>query len=225
MIDDGTESLSSSTKSKNKITPAYLNSYLYNHNNANPAYCTRSSQNETLRTFSSRTESFKHSFFPYCIKEWNKLDNIIRKAESLGKFKSLLLSFIRVKSRSVFSIHDPIGIKLLTRLRLGFSHLNEHKFRHNFRDTVSAMCDSGSEIESTQHFLLRCPIFNDERKKLFKSLYDIKPSILKLQKNFVANILLFVSDKFEETIKKKILQSTITYLKLSSRFKDPLINQ
>ena len=155
-------------KIKNKITPAYLNSYLYNNNNTNRTYCTRSSQNETLRTFSSRTESFKHSFFPYCIKEWNKLDNIIRKAESLGKFKSLLLSFIRVKSRSVFSIHDPIGIKLLTRLRLGFSHLNEHKFRHNFRDTVSAMCDCGSEIESTQHFLLRYPITNDEGKNSLK---------------------------------------------------------
>ena len=107
---------------------------------------------------------------------------------------------------------------------MGFSHLHEHKFRHNFRDTVSTMCDCGSEIESTQHFLLRCPFFNDERKKLFKSLHDIKPSILEFQKDFVANILLFGSDKFEETINKKILQSTITYLKSSSRFERPLIN-
>ena len=55
-------------KIKNKLTLAYLNSYLYTNNNTNQAYSTRSSQNETLRTFSSITESFKHSFFPYCIK-------------------------------------------------------------------------------------------------------------------------------------------------------------
>ena len=46
--------------------------------------------------------------------------------------------------------------------------------------------------------------------KLAKSLHDLKPSIPEFQKDFVANKLLFGSDKFEETINKKILQSTIT---------------
>ena len=137
-------------KIKNKLTPAHLNSYLYNNNNTNPAYSTRSSQNETHRTFSSRTESFEHLFVPYFIMKWNKYDNRIRKAESLVKFKSLLLNFIKVKSRSVFSIHDPTGIKFLNRLRLGFSHLNEHKFRDDFRDTVNAMFDCSSEKEFFQ---------------------------------------------------------------------------
>ena len=61
-------------KIKKKLTLAYLNSYLYN-NNLSLAYSTRSSQNETLRTFLSRAESFKHSFFPYSTNECNKLDN------------------------------------------------------------------------------------------------------------------------------------------------------
>ena len=135
------------------------------------------------------------------------------------------MSFTKVKSRSIFSIHDSTGIKLLTRLRLGFSHLNEHKLWQNFRDTVSAMCDCGSELESTQHFLLRCPFFNCERKKLFESLHNIKPAILEFQKGFLSNIQLSDSDKFEETINRKILQSTITYLKSSSRFERPLNDQ
>ena len=77
---------------------------------------------------------------------------------------------------------------------------------------MSAVCDYGSEIESTQHILLRCPFFNDERKKLFKtkSLHDLKPSIPEFQKDFVANKLFFGSDNFEETINKIIVQSTIT---------------
>ena len=120
-------------KIKHNLTPAYLNSYLYN-NNTNPSYSTRSSQNETLRTFSSRTESFKNLFFPDCIKEWTRLENWIRKTESLSKFKSRLLSFINVKSCSVFSLDDPIGTKLLTRLCLSFIHLSKHKFQHDFRN-------------------------------------------------------------------------------------------
>ena len=43
------------------------------------------------------------------------------------------------EENSLFSIHNPVGVKLLTRLRLQFSHLNEHKFRHGFEDTISPM--------------------------------------------------------------------------------------
>ena len=32
----------------------------------------------------------------------------------------------------VFDIYNPYGIELLTRLCLGLSHLNEHKFKHFF---------------------------------------------------------------------------------------------
>ena len=42
------------------------------------------------------------------------------------------------KERS--NIFDPKGLKLLTRLRLEFSHLNEHRFRHNFEECVNPLC-------------------------------------------------------------------------------------
>ena len=35
---------------------------------------------------------------------------------------------------SIFSVYDPRGVKLLTRVKLEFSHLNEHKFKHGFND-------------------------------------------------------------------------------------------
>ena len=63
--------------------------------------------------------------------------------------------FIRPKENSVFSIHDTKGIKLLIRLRLNFNHLNEHKLRHCFRDTVDPMCTCGLETKATLQFLLR----------------------------------------------------------------------
>ena len=36
---------------------------------------------------------------------------------------------MRPKPGPLYNIHNPSGIKLLTRLRLGLSHLNEHKFK------------------------------------------------------------------------------------------------
>ena len=68
----------------------------------------------------------------------------------------MLMNFFTLHQRSLFSIHDPVGVKLLTRPRLQFGHLNEHKFRHNFKDCVSPIRDCGAETETISHFFLRC---------------------------------------------------------------------
>ena len=65
----------------------------------------------------------------------------MRKAESIKHLKSTFKEFFSLKQKSLFTIHDPVGVKLLSRLRLKFSHLNEQKFRHNFEDTPSPMCE------------------------------------------------------------------------------------
>ena len=48
---------------------------------------------------------------------------------------------------SLFSNHNPVDVKLLTRLRLKLSHLNEHKFRHDFEDTITPVCSWNTEIK------------------------------------------------------------------------------
>ena len=90
-----------------------------------------------MKTNSRRTKPFNSSFYPFSIKQWCALSEEIRNIVSVNKFKETIISFIRPKENSVFAIHDTKGLKLLTRLRLNFSHLNEHKFRHGSKDTVS----------------------------------------------------------------------------------------
>ena len=80
------------------------------------------------------------------MKEWNNLDPQIRKPKSISIFKSSILKFIRPKPNSVYSCHNPKGIKLLTRLRL--SHFREHKFKHNFQDCLNPFYPCGNEIEN-----------------------------------------------------------------------------
>ena len=120
------------------------------------AQLTRNSHN--IKHIFCRLEYFANSFFLYAIKEWNKLSLEIRNSESYSIFKKSLLKFIRTIPNSVFNVADIYGIKLLTRLRVGLSHLREHKCRHDFQDTINPICSCSREIESTSHFFLRCQI-------------------------------------------------------------------
>ena len=85
---------------------------------------------------------FRNSFLPFSvlvINEWNKLDSDIRNLDSHAMFRKKLLIFISPSEKNIYNIYDPHGSKLLNRLRLGFSHLREHKLQHNFADTVNPL--------------------------------------------------------------------------------------
>ena len=88
-----------------------------------------------------KSEYFKNSFIPNVIYEWNKLDPDIRSSASYNLFRNTLLKFIRPAQRKTLHINDSVGVKLLTRLRLGFSHLRGHKFRHGFRMSEKKLID------------------------------------------------------------------------------------
>ena len=113
----------------NKKAPSYLFNLIPNFNRV---HNTRLSYN--IPPIKVRHDYFKNSFFCSAITEWNKLDLNIRNSASLNTFKKKLLNFIPC-ANSIFDIHNPLGIKLLTRLRLGLSHLHEHKCKHCFQDT------------------------------------------------------------------------------------------
>ena len=120
----------------------------------------------------------KENIFPYCIDEWNKLKPEVRNAKPIYKFKK---SIVTVKQENpLYNNHDTIGVKLLSHLRLQFAHLNEHKFRHGFNDTVNPVCPCGAEVETTKHFLLHCHCFSTQRIELFDNLYNLDSSFPKL---------------------------------------------
>ena len=105
---------------------------------------------------------FKNTFFLSTILEWNKLDPSIRNSASCNLFKNSILKFIRPSPNKIFQCLNPKGIKLVTRLRFGLSHLQEHKFKHIFQDTLNPLCSCGLDIETTSHHFLDCPLFHAE---------------------------------------------------------------
>ena len=60
-------------------------------------------------------------------------------------------------------------------LRISFSHLKEHKFRHVFADTINPMCACGADVETTENFLLRCLFYSTQRLELFDNLERANP--------------------------------------------------
>ena len=89
---------------------------------------------------------YMNSFFPDAINSWN---NIITNYQNLSSFTSLkahILSLIRPKIKSIFGIHDPLGLRYIFQLRVKLSPQRNHKRHHNFADTPSEICDTPSEI-------------------------------------------------------------------------------
>ena len=174
------------------------------------AYLTRNSNN--IKQIFCRFEYFANSFFPYAIKEWNKLSLEIRNSESYSIFKNSWLKFIRTIPNSVFSVVNIYEIKLLTRLRVGLSHLREHKFRHNFQDAINPLCSCSLKIESTSHFFLCCKNFITPRTNLMNELRKLDSHILNLDEISLTKLFLYGDSTYENNVSKKILLASINFL-------------
>ena len=87
----------------------------------------------------ARTTCFLHTYFHNVRYEWNLLDHDIKNSQSISEFKEKLLASIRPPKNTVYDVFDIEGIRKLTKLRVNFSALNEHRFRHNC-DCSSPTC-------------------------------------------------------------------------------------
>ena len=166
-----------------------------------------------LIRFLCKSEYFKNFFIPSDINEWNKLDSDIHSSALYNIFRNKLLKFIGPVQRKTFNINDSKGIKLLTSLWLGFSHLRGHKFRHGFRDLLNLLCSWSTETETTPHYFLRCHFFNSNRSFLINDFSEIDSSLPTLNDNKFVNLILYDSDKFDGKKNHNILMFTIKLIK------------
>ena len=179
---------------------------------------------DNIPQFNVRHTFFRNSYFPSIVTEWNNLDKSIRNSESFSIFKKNILKFIRPSPNSIFNCHNPKGVKLLTRLRLGLSHLGDHKFKHSFQDSLNPICNCGTDVETTTHYLLHCPLFSDERLILINNIRNIDNNIVNLSDSRFSEVLLFGNSSFNNSKNTFILNTTIEYIVSSKRFEVPLFD-
>ena len=103
----------------------------------------------------------------------------IQFSESYPVFRNYLFKEIRPQPNPLHNIHSPSGIKLLTRLRLGSNHWNEHKFNHSFDDCINLFRTYSLKPVLTLHFFLHCHHCNKLRSILFKDLNSVDKNLIK----------------------------------------------
>ena len=132
-----------------------------------------------------------------------------------------MFNLIRPKCNHTYGIHNPTGLKLLTRLRLGLSHLNDHKFNHNVKDCINPLCSYTLSFENNVHFFLHCHHFSLQR--LTSNIKSIDKDIINETDSDLVNTLLFGSSKFQYHINLKILNCfSIDFILMTERFSGQL---
>ena len=86
---------------------------------------------------------FLKTFFPYTIIEWNKLDLDVRKSKSYATFRNTLLKLGRPIQHAIYSINNPVGLKLLTLLLFGNQKYTEIDNSHIVNASIKYLLDSG----------------------------------------------------------------------------------
>ena len=185
-------------------------------------YSTRNIHNISL--VNTKHNFFKNYFFSSTITEWNNLDPHLRKSEDFSGFKSNILKLLRPSPNSVCNCHNTRGICLITRIRLGLSHLKEQKFKHGFQDTLNPLYSCGNDVESREHFLLHCPEFVNERCTLLSTLGNFNCSLLQNTNKVLTQNLLFGITSLRPSDNYKILSATILFILSTKRFDEQLIS-
>ena len=126
----------------------------------------------------------------------------------LNHRKGLFLTFTILKK----------SISLLL-LRVEFSDLRNHRYRHNFHCLNSTcLCQTG--IQDSEHFLLHCPRFSSQRRVLLDLVSkSVNFDIMRLSSKELCNSLLYGHSKCTIITNRVIIESTLEYIKSSRRFK------
>ena len=118
-----------------------------------------------------------------------------------------------------YNCHNPNEIKLLTRLRVGLSHLREHKLKPSFQDTLNEIADCGKDAETSSYYLLHCPDNLRERTILWSTVRCIVPDISDFNNAQLTEILLYGKKDFDNINTMRIMDTLSTETK---RFDDQL---
>ena len=137
-------------------------------------------------------------------------------------FLKKFLTFIRPLGNDTYGIYDPFGIRLLNRLRLGFSHLREHNFEHNFTNTLNPLCSCSLETEDTEHYFLRCQNNLSFHTTFMNDLNNINTTIASFNSNDLLRVVLYGDESFNKETNCKILTASIKFITHTKRFEKSL---
>ena len=102
---------------------------------------------------------------------------------------------------------------MIIRLRLGFSHIREQKFKHNFQETLNPLCSGSMVAESTSHYFLRCHFFDVLLDTLKNDLRNTDSDLPTLRDENLTSILSYGNKIYDDKINQIILM-LIRFIKI-----------
>ena len=107
---------------------------------------------------------------------------------SVPEIKVKIKEKLTPKKHKHFSKGSKNGNILMTRIRLGRSELNMHKF--SIGQSESSECSCHFKNESSQHFLIDCFLYSSERQILFDRVEHFIPKFKNFTKSQKHEILI-----------------------------------
>ena len=109
----------------------------------------------------------------------------------LQTFQKLNPKIYKTSPQQYFNDPKSLGLTYLTRLRVGLSHLREHKFRHNFWVSLNPICYCDNAVETTKCYLLYCSNFKNERHFQLQNVRTVNPNLISMNENALNHVLLY----------------------------------
>ena len=132
------------------------------------------------------------------------------------------MEFIRPSPNSTHNCFNKKGIKHITRVRLGLSHLRVKKFKSGFLDSLNPISSCGLDAETICHYLLHCPKFTNERSILMNTVSTINENSLTSRDASIVKLLLNGDESLDLETNTLILNATVNFIFSSKRFDGPL---
>ena len=186
-------------------TPQALKLYLPRTTKDRTHYGLRETEKFTLMKTTSKLAY--DSFYPSTIRAWNNLEAEVTTTTSVEEFKEKL-NESNPRPRQWLYEGERREQILHCRLRVGNADLNENLFNKNL--TPSSRCQCGDPSESTPHYLLICPLYDDQRLEM---LLSIDPEM-----NISTYVLLNGSDELSIEENKALMRIVQKYIKDTKRF-------
>jgi hypothetical protein len=184
--------------------PDYFSGILPNRNSN---YTLRN--HNDVQNFATRTEKFRKSLIPDCIRKWNALSPNVRNIDSYLDFvKEISIPcnpnvLYYGTSRKASVIHAQFRMKC--------SNLRSHLFGLHVVDSPFCLCSD--RIEDCSHFFFHCFLHHVPRTTLMEQLYSICTNL-----EITTDLLLYGSDMLPKHVNNTIFSIVETYILDSGRF-------
>ena len=119
----------------NKSAPNYLVEILSNAVNVDKHYKLRNE--DDIEQFQFRTEKFRKSLFPDCVRKWNSLEKDLRKECSFNSFRTKVITNTVANCSKLYYAGQRKFNIILAQLRMNCSNLNAHLYSLHVIDRPS----------------------------------------------------------------------------------------